>query len=778
MPPRWTFLPLLVFAAWPAAGQPPGNFLQRVFGASTVDEQPLLSPAAPAFTFGVENLEFQVAKDPSGQSARLTIPDVLLALEVSRRRQGGIDLYTIRPTPETARQGEQIKLTWTFPESYNESMTLDAGALQGQPLHLPDGRMPDNHFTNWGSLFYNREANVAVGAQLNGAEPSRRARRGYSRFTRDATLQLMTVTGRPSFEIVLFAYRPKDATFWWAEWYQFRAPADENIPATFFPLLGSDELGWQPGDRQMVTVIPGPNQAGAAMELAVIDDVRRKLVARVPFRCSLPVTRVEVNVGDWQSSLYRVTLAAPGETIDPSVADLNRKLINVVVRPRRAVAPVLFVVPTDMWLAYATNGGHDYHGWRTGYDGSIGYAPTLMSSRRRRMNHFYHSLYDRYNDIHHFRYFDQLAAQDGFSIDYAAQHDIALGRVRLDDYNLVLIGNHCEFTTSESYRRFLAYLGRGGGVLIHGGDSFAVMVDYLPALDKPRYIWQRGHIWAHLGDQPSDFRPPVMLPPDAPPDAPILNPRRGDAIDYLNPFHTSVGYWIPDSKAVVSNTEHPVVRGLGLKLGDEVSGPWGGEVDILYEPRAWDVLIRSDKAAPEGREFGIDAYDPTPFHRVGLAVHKNLRLGVASGENYPNILVDPANTRYRELYRRTVRYLLDGARALEGQDRAISGRESGSNAVDLERAAIIGALRYELPEFVRYDEPGWWLKPAPFARYVVEGSADGQNWFPLADRRRGPWRGAQTDIFPPVEIRYVRFDGTSSNGEPFVVRNARAIPAE
>ncbi len=363
----------------------------------------------------------------------------------------------------------------------------------------------------------------------------------------------------------------------------------------------------------MLAVIPAPDQRGRKMDLVVIDDIRQRIVSRWPFEYQLPVTNVAVQVGDWRSSLYRLIVAAAGEMVDPAVNDLNRKLTNVIVRPVRARAPVLFVAPTDAWWAYSTNGGHDYHGWRTGYDGSVGYAPTVMSSRQRRLNNFFYSLYERFNDIHHFRYLDELSRQDGFEIEFATQHDVARGRVRLEDYRLVLIGNHCEFTTRESYRRFAEYLGRGGGVLIHGGDSFAVMVEYLPSLEEPRYIWQRGHIWSHLSDQPSDFRAPLLLRPDARPEAPVLDPTPGDATDYLNVFHTSVGYWIPGSKAVIANTAHPIVHGLNLKLGDDVPGPWGGEVDYAYEPQAWDILIRSDRAAPEEREFGVDAYDPTPL---------------------------------------------------------------------------------------------------------------------------------------------------------------------
>jgi hypothetical protein len=124
------------------------------------------------------------------------------------------------------------------------------------------------------------------------------------------------------------------------------------------------------------------------MELAIIDDLRRRLAARIPFACQLPVTHVPVEAGNWPTGLYRIIVVPTGERVDPADNDLNRKLANVIVRPLRPRAPALYVAPTDMWLAYATNGGHDYHGWRTGYDGSVGYSPTVMSSRQRRLNNF------------------------------------------------------------------------------------------------------------------------------------------------------------------------------------------------------------------------------------------------------------------------------------------------------------------------------------------------------------------------------------------------------
>jgi len=74
-------------------------------------------------------------------------------------------------------------------------------------------------------------------------------------------------------------------------------------------------------------------------------------------------------------------------------------------------------------------------------------------------------------------------------------------------------------------------------------------------------------------------------------------------------------------------------------------------------------------------------------------------------------------------------------------------------------------------EFIDFSNPDWHRKPAPYAHYVVEGSADGEHWQVLADRRHGPWRGTKTDVFAPVEVKAVRFKGEFSNGEPFRARH-------
>ncbi|PYT10973.1 MAG: hypothetical protein DMG59_27675, partial [Acidobacteria bacterium] len=158
-------------------------------------------------------------------------------------------------------------------------------------------------------------------------------------------------------------------------------------------------------------------------------------------------------------------------------------------------------------------------------------------------------------------------------------------------------------------------------------------------------------------------------------------------------------------------------------------------------------------------------------HRPGLAVHRNLRLALVSGENFTGILDDPANTLFRTLYARTVHFLLD-AEPLTGDGEALTG--DGTHFA-LPAPATVRAIRYQLPEFIDFSDPFWFRKPAPFAHYVIEGSMDGATWSVLADRTHGPWRGTQTDRFPPARVSKVRLRGSFSNAKPFRVDDVRVF---
>jgi hypothetical protein len=194
----------------------------------------------------------------------------------------------------------------------------------------------------------------------------------------------------------------------------------------------------------------------------------------------------------------------------------------------------------------------------------------------------------------------------------------------------------------------------------------------------------------------------------------------------------------------------------------------------VYEPASWDILVRSPDAVTEPGEDFQERMKQPAFHRPGLSVHKNLALAVVSGENFTGILDDPASDLFRSLYVRTVRYLRELPR-LEGEGEP--AERSGDAEFALPAPVTIRALCYRLPRFINFSDPLWFRKPAAYAHYVVEGSADGKLWSLLADRTHGPWRGLQTDRFPPARVSRIRLRGTFSSGEPFRVEDVRVFQA-
>ena len=764
---RRRILPFLLMLATAATAQPPhpaGNFLQQAFGAQPLSRNPLLSAEFPWVSLLFANRAAEVQSPQVGGEAVLRAPGSEATLVAHLEHQGIFDFCRIRHRAGSSIPPDELKIVWAFPMEFNESMTMDAGALAGHPLYLPDGTVPPAHYVNWGTLFYNRASNLAVGTVLEGAQPAVTHYGQRSGPTGPTHLHFWTSMGRPDLQLTIFAYRPRDQRLWWAEWVQEQERRAPGAYPHLFPVLSPLDLSWAPGERQEIEITPGPADAGKAMEFVLIDDVADRIVARQRFKYEMPVTHLTVEVGDWPSGLYRGIVVPEGKPVDPKVRDFSDKILTLILRPVQPRGTVLFVAPTDMWRAYASNGGHAMTSWRNrdDYD-SVGYSPTVLNTRFRRTNHYYYGLYERHSDIKHYRYLRELAEKDGFQIDYCTQDDIARGRVHLADYRLALIGSHAEFTTAECYFRFRDYMANGGAVMIHGGDSFAVMVEYLPDLEHPRYIRQRDHFWCLLGDEPDSFRPPRLLP----------NPEPGDAIDYLNLFQGTVTYWPHESAVVVANTAHSVMRGLGLQEGDVMPGTWGGETDIAYEPDAWDILLRSEKAATDVMSNGLERVTQLPFHRPVLMIHKNLRLAEVSGEAFTGVLADPKGTLFRTLYARTLHYLLDSAVELRGGESVQSGVEFA-----WEPSAPLRAVRYSLPEFIDYQDPLWFQKRAPYAHYVIEGSNDGKTWTVLADRTHGPWRGTQTDFLPLANVRRVRFRGSFSNGEPFLVKDIVAFRAE
>jgi hypothetical protein len=62
-------------------------------------------------------------------------------------------------------------------------------------------------------------------------------------------------------------------------------------------------------------------------------------------------------------------------------------------------------------------------------------------------------------------------------------------------------------------------------------------------------------------------------------------------------------------------------------------------------------------------------------------------------------------------------------------------------------ASSVVAIQYDVPDFIRYEDPLWFRTPAPYAHDVVEGSLDGVNWSLLADRTQGPMARPTDGLF-------------------------------
>lgn len=143
-----------------ASAQEHPNFLRQIFGAQ------------PDVSLLLANRNVEITERRGPKEVLLRAPGSKVTLVARFEREGAFDFCRIGQEAGSPVTADELKLIWSFPLDYNESMTLDAGALQGHPLHLPDGTIPPAHFLNWGTLFYKRASNLALGAVLDGAEPA------------------------------------------------------------------------------------------------------------------------------------------------------------------------------------------------------------------------------------------------------------------------------------------------------------------------------------------------------------------------------------------------------------------------------------------------------------------------------------------------------------------------------------------------------------------------------------------------------------------------------
>ena len=293
----------------PAAEQAQPNILQEAFGVRPADSSTLLSPQFPSLSLLLVNRKVEVQARRRADEAVLRAAGSETMLIARFAREGPFEMCRIRHEPGTPTSSEELKLIWAFPMAFNESMTLDAGALQGHPLYLPDGTIPPAHFLNWGSLFYDRTDNLALGTFLEGAEPAATRWGRRTGPTGPTQLHFWTETGSPDLQVTIFAYRPYSRRLWWAEWYQEQERRTPGVHPGLFPVLSPLESSWAPQEEQTVQVVPAPKDAGHAMELAFIDDVsgrvvdrRRRALRDLEAELSLEINPVVATLKEWSGS--------------------------------------------------------------------------------------------------------------------------------------------------------------------------------------------------------------------------------------------------------------------------------------------------------------------------------------------------------------------------------------------------------------------------------------------------------------------------------------------
>jgi hypothetical protein len=123
----------------------------------------------PRLSLLLANRQAEVKQWRNGQPT-LGAPASEVLLEARLSREGPFEYCRIRSAASAPLASEELKLVWSFPMAYNESMTLDASALQGIRCTCRMVRFPQPIFCKgWETLFYNRERNLAVGRTLRGA---------------------------------------------------------------------------------------------------------------------------------------------------------------------------------------------------------------------------------------------------------------------------------------------------------------------------------------------------------------------------------------------------------------------------------------------------------------------------------------------------------------------------------------------------------------------------------------------------------------------------------
>ncbi len=222
---------------------------------------------------------------------------------------------------------------------------------------------------------------------------------------------------------------------------------------------------------------------------------------------------------DWPAS-FEVDMPEPAESgvyaFEVRAGEVTER-IPFFVAPAAARAPLLFVVPTSTYLAYAdeylpphlyewlcTDRGHEFardNQLRSLYDyHSDGSGVSLVSTRKPkatlRDDYRYPLCGDPHNlpvDLHLLKF----CAREGIAIDVATDADLERqGLQLLRPYRGVVTGSHPEYLSVGMEQAYRDYLAQGGNLAYLGGNGFAAAVAYRDDLmELRRGPTQSGRTW-------------------------------------------------------------------------------------------------------------------------------------------------------------------------------------------------------------------------------------------------------------------------------------------
>ena len=195
---------------------------------------------------------------------------------------------------------------------------------------------------------------------------------------------------------------------------------------------------------------------------------------------------------------------------------------------------------------------------------------------------------------------------------------------------------------------------------------------------------------------------------------------------------------------------------------------------MIYEPAAWDVLARSVEATTEPGENFLERVKQPPFHRARAFRAQEPAAGRGFGREFHR---HPRRSGEHALSARSTREpcttCWTPARC-QGEGEPLR-RRPGDASSPCRRPRRSGRSDTGCPSSSIFRIRSGFASRRRMRTTWWKARQTDETWSLLADRRHGPWRGLQTDFFPPARLSRVRLRGVFSNGRPFHVEDVRVF---